>query len=162
MQKLECFTHGTVICDLQSSDKYPAIHELLNKAPVFKDLDDIDYLEHAVVKREKVQSTGLGYGVAVAHGKTPAVGNIVMALGISQTGIRFSALDGKPVHFLFLVANPPGMQLEYLLALSVLIRVIRDEQFRIDLLSCSESQEIETKLSRAFKASMIRRGFPFT
>jgi len=28
--------------------------------------------------------------------------------GISRKGIEFDSLDGKPVHFLFLVANPPG------------------------------------------------------
>ena len=162
MDKISCFTHGTVVCDLVSTDKYHAIHELLNEAPVFRDVEEIESLEHAVVQREKVQSTGFGNGVAVAHGKSPAVGDIVMALGISRQGIDFDAIDGKPVHFLFLVANPPGMQLEYLLALSVLIRVIRDEGFREELLSCYDSIEIESRLHKAFRASMRRRGFPFS
>jgi nitrogen PTS system EIIA component len=161
MEKISCFTHGTVVCDLTSTDKFRAIHELLLNAPVFRDVDDIDYLERAVVQREQLQSTGLGNGIAVAHGKTPAVGNIVMALGISRGGIPFEAIDGKPVHFLFLVANPPGMQLEYLLALSVLIRVIRDDRFRDNLLTCYDTFEIEKTLSQAFRDSMIRRGFPF-
>ena len=77
------------------------------------------------------------------------------------TADDFDSLDGKPVHFLFLVANPPGMQLEYLLALSVLVRVVRDDKFRDDLLNCFDPVEIESRLSRAFRASMIRRGFPF-
>jgi len=161
MDKIGSFTHGTVVCDLESTEKYHAIHELLNVAPVFKDLQGIEYLERAVVQRERQQSTGLGNGVAVAHGKSPAVGNIVMALGISRKGIEFESVDGKPVHFLFLVANPPGMQLEYLLALSVLVRVIREKQFREELLCCDDSMEIESRLFRAFRDSMRRRGFPF-
>ncbi|MBN1687211.1 MAG: PTS sugar transporter subunit IIA [Spirochaetales bacterium] len=160
MDKISCFTHGTVVCDLESTDKFLAIHELINEAPVFRDVDGIEHLERAVVQREKIQSTGLGHGVAVAHGKSPAVGDIVMALGISRKGIDFDAIDGAPVHFLFLVANPPGMQLEYLLALSVLVRVIRDENFREELLNCYDSAEIERRLFRAFRASMVRRGFP--
>ena len=161
MEKISCFTHGTVVCDLENTDKYRAIHELICEAPVFRDVEGVEYLEKAVVNREQLQSTGLGNGIAVAHGKSPAVGDIVMALGISRKGIDFDAIDGKPVHFLFLVANPPGMQLEYLLALSVLVRVIRDEQFRDELLHCYDSIQIESRLHQAFHASMIRRGFPF-
>ncbi len=161
MDKIGCFTHGTVVCDLENTEKFRAIHELICQAPVFRDVEGIEYLEQAVVKREQLQSTGLGNGVAVAHGKSPAVGDIVMALGISRKGIDFDAIDGKPVHFLFLVANPPGMQLEYLLALSVLVRVIRDERFREELLRCYDSKEIESRLHRAFRASMVRPGFPF-
>ena len=162
MGKISCFTHGTVVCDLESTEKYRAIHELICEAPVFRDVEGVECLEEAVIHREQLQSTGLGNGVAVAHGKSPAVGNIVMALGISRKGIDFDAIDGKPVHFLFLVANPPGMQLEYLLALSVLVRVIRDERFREELLHCYESIEIESRLNQAFRASMIRKGFPFS
>ena len=161
MEKIKCFTHGTVVYDLGSTGKYDAIHELLSNAPVFRDVERLDYLERAVVTRERIQSTALGNGVAVAHGKSPAVGEIVMALGISRNGIEFESPDGNPVHFLFVVANPPGMQLEYLLALSVLVRVIRDDRFRVELLACKNAEDAECTLSRAFRASMRKRGFPF-
>lgn len=69
MKQLSCFTSGTVV-PLESTEKFDAIHELLTKAPVFREVDEIDSLESAVVKREQIQSTGLGEGVAVAHGKS--------------------------------------------------------------------------------------------
>jgi nitrogen PTS system EIIA component len=162
MKEIDCFTKGTVVCDLESTDKYSAIHELICCAPIFRDIEDAECLESAVVDREKIQSTGLGHGVAVAHGKSPTVGNIVMALGLSKKGIPFDALDGEDVNFLFLVANPPDKQLEYLLALSVLVRSVRDENFRDELLYCKNSKEIERKLNKAFNASMLKRGFPFS
>jgi nitrogen PTS system EIIA component len=158
METIGCFGHGTVVCDLESTDKFQAIHELISNAPVFRDIDGLDHLEHAVVQRERAQSTGLGSGVAVAHGKCPAVDTVVIALGVSRKGIEFEAMDGDPVHFLFLVANPPGSQLEYLLALSVLVRVIRNEQLRGELMHCYDPVEIETRLGRAFRASLVRRG----
>lgn len=149
------------VCALESDDKYEAIHELLNGAPVFEDLECLDRIERAVVTRERIQSTGLGHGVAVAHGKCEEVGDLAMALGISWRGIDFGALDDEPVHFLFVVANPPGMQLEYLLALSVIVRVIRDDRFRRELLSSRSIEEIERRLIRALAAAMRKRGFPF-
>jgi len=160
MDKISCFTHGTVVNELESTDKFLAIHELLKNAPVFRDVDGIERLERSVIQREKIQSTGFGEGVAVAHGKSPAVNDIVMALGISRKGINFDAADGKPVHFLFLVANPPGRQIDYLLTLSLLVSVIRDKQFRSELLNCCDSVDIESRLHRAFKDSMLRRGMP--
>ena len=158
METTGYFGHGTVVCNLESTNKFKAIHELISSAPVFRNLDGVDCLEHAVVQRERAQSTGLGSGVAVAHGKSPAVDGVVIALGVSRQGIEFEAMDGNPVHFLFLVANPPGSQLEYLLALSVLVRVIRNERFRCELLGCCDPVEIETRLGRAFRASLVRRG----
>jgi len=160
MEKINCFSHGTVIYGLASHDKFQAIHELIYKAPVFKDLERIDYLEKAVLQRERIQSTGLGRGVAVAHGKAPSGERIVIALGISREGIDFESTDGLPVHFLFVIANPPGMQPEYLLALSILARIIRDDQFRKELLKCEDSFEVETMLSKAFREWMLKRGLP--
>lgn len=157
MEKINCFSHGTVICGLASHEKFQAIHELIYKVPVFKDLDRIDYLEKAVVRRERIQSTGLGRGVAVAHGKAPSGERIVIALGISREGIAFDSTDGLPVHFLFVIANPPGMQPEYLLALSILIRIIRNDDFRNNLLLCVDSYEAETMLNRAFNEWMLKR-----
>ena len=160
MEKMHCFSHGTVISNLSSTNKFEAIHELLTRAPVFQEVDNLEYLKHAVIKRERTESTGIGHGVAVAHGKSPSVNGIVIALGISKSGIPFDSIDGLPVRFLFILANPPGMQLEYLLALSVLVRVMRDECFREKLLCCSDSICIETMLNKAFAASMLKRGLP--
>lgn len=158
MEKIDCFSHGTVICNLTSHERFQAIHELIYKVPVFRDMDHIDYLEKAVLHRERIQSTGLGRGVAVAHGKAPSVERIVIALGISRVGIDFESSDGMPVHFLFVIANPPGMQPEYLLALSILVRIIRDDQLRGELLKTSDPCEVESRLNRAFREWMQKRG----
>lgn len=162
MKEIDCFTKGTVVCDLESTEKFSAIHELICCAPIFRDIENAECLENAVIDREKIQSTGLGHGVAVAHGKSPIVGDIVLALGISKKGIPFGAIDGEDVNYLFLVANPPDMQLKYLLALSVLVRSVRDENFRDELLFCRNSKEVERRLNKAFNASMLKRGFPFS
>ena len=162
MRQTGRFTRGAVVRNLECSEKFGAIHELLRKAQVFRSINELDEVEQAIVAREKVQSTGLGSGVAVAHGKTSAVGNIVMALGISERGIEFGAFDDEPVRLLFIVANPPGMQLEYLLALSVIVRTIRDRRFRDELFSYKSAERIEKRLMNAMSQAMVKRGFPFT
>jgi len=145
-----CFVQGTVVSEIEQTEKYGAIHELISRAPVFRTVDDILEFEQAVVAREKSLTTGLGHGVALAHGKSGAVKHFFIALGRSRKGIDFDAPDGKPVHFLFLVANPPKLHREYLTAVSALSRLLRDPRFREKLMEIQTSQELEETLASAF------------
>lgn len=156
MKNLSCFLGGCVVYDLESEEKYQAIHELITRAPIFKKVQALDRFERAVIRREKVQSTGLGHGIALTHGKTDAVSSFFIALGISRKGIDFNSYDHLPVHFLFVVANPPDYQDEYLPAISSLTGILRDEDFRRKLLSMSSSSMIERALHEAFSDAMFK------
>jgi PTS system nitrogen regulatory IIA component len=147
---LSCFQGGTVVQRLSSQDKFEAIRELISRAPVFTGLGCREELESAVIQREKLLSTGLGRGVAVAHGTTNSIEQIVIALGISETGIDFDSFDEAPVHLLFVITNPPGKQMEYLLALSAVTRLMRDDAFRRSLQARVPAREIELKICQAF------------
>jgi PTS system nitrogen regulatory IIA component len=151
---LQCFRGGTVVAHLASRDKFEAIRELIRKAPVFDGLAIRDRIAKAVIAREKLLSTGLGRGVAVAHGTTDAVQEIIIALGISQNGIDYGAIDGAPVHLLFVIANPPGMQAEYLFALAAVTRLVRDDSFRDSLCQEASSLELEQRICDAFSESL--------
>lgn len=154
VKTFNCFIEGTVVCELQQTDKYEAIHELIEKAPVFQTEINRQSLEEAVVLREKQQSTGFGHGVAVAHGKLHNLDTIRIALGISKKGIEFESIDGEPVQLLFIVASPPKMEIEYLLALSVLTGLVRNKNFRDEILSYRDSGEIERRLCDAFHRNL--------
>jgi PTS system nitrogen regulatory IIA component len=110
------------------------------------------------VQRERILSTGLGRGVAVAHGTTSTIKDIVIALGISEQGIDFDSFDKAPVHLLFVITNPPGRQMEYLVALSAVTRLVRDEAFRESLRAIVPPQEIELKICQAFSECLDKYG----
>ncbi len=157
VKNLSCFPVGSVINDLQSEEKFMAIHELINRAPVFRRWEDKGRFEQAVCDRERLQSTGLGHGIAMAHGKCDAVGQFVIALGISRRGIDFDSYDAEPVHFLFLVANPPEYQSEYLPVISSLAELLRNEDFRRRLLESRSPRQVEGALRRSFHRILLRR-----
>ena len=150
MMELNCFAGGTVISELESSDKIDAIKELVHKAPIFEKLIAASGFEQSLMRRERLQSTGFGHGVAVAHGRVPSLESVVIALGISHKGIEFDSIDGEPVKLLFLIISPPELQYEYLVALSVLVRLLRDEGFRDMLLAAGGAEDVEKKLNAAF------------
>jgi PTS system nitrogen regulatory IIA component len=151
---LRCFNGGTVVAGLESRDKFEAIRELIHSAPVFNGVETRNRIIEAVVRREKILSTGLGRGVALAHGTTDAVDRIVIALGISRLGIDYQAVDQAPVHLLFVIINPPGRQVEYLLALAAVTRMVRDEDFRRSLQGEAPAAEIEGRICAAFSENV--------
>ncbi|HTP58436.1 MAG TPA: PTS sugar transporter subunit IIA, partial [Spirochaetia bacterium] len=108
--------------------------------------------EEAVITREKMQSTGFGHGVAVAHGRIPGLSRVLIGFGISRTGIPFEAVDGKPVHLLFVIASPPHLSLDYLQVLSTLVRCLREKPVRESILACQGAREMETRIREAFNS----------
>ena len=149
MDEPSCFCAGAVQ-DLSSLDKFDAISELIHKAPALAKIQDLDQFERCVMSREKVQSTGLGHGVAVAHGKTDLVDHIIVTLGISRGGIPFDSPDQLPVQLLFLIASPPDRKADYLMALSTLACLLRKNGFKRDLLSSPTVDDALQLISEGF------------
>lgn len=153
------FDPGSVIWELKSTDKYDAIREIIYNAPIFTEHDvlELDDFARIVIDREKLQSTGFGHGVAVAHGRTSQVDEPTIALGISHEGIDFESYDGRPVHLLFIVANHPDHQMNYLHILSTLVAMVRNELFRRELLECAHAEAAQKKLCTVF-SRLIEQG----
>lgn len=150
MHKLECsFLDGSV-CQLRSTSKIEAIKELIKKASVFHIIEDTDQLTEKVIDRENERTTSLGHGIAVAHAQYDGINNVVMALGISNQGIEYQSMDDLPVKLLFLIASSPAYQNEYLVALSALVKLIRKQDFRENILNLKSIQEIEDILHDKF------------
>lgn len=129
---------GTLICHVQSIDKVPAIFEVIDKCSVFSTLPDIEKFKKAVIHREFIETTGIGHGIAIAHGKVKNLTEVKVGLGLSECGIEYHAKDGKPVHFLFVIASCPTKQFEYIRTLSTLLRTVRSPHVREELLSLDE------------------------
>jgi mannitol/fructose-specific phosphotransferase system IIA component (Ntr-type) len=58
-------------------------------------------------RREQLGSTGVGRGIAIPHGRSLAVNRLQLAFGTQPAGIDYQAIDGRPVHALFLIVAPP-------------------------------------------------------
>lgn len=153
-QQPSFFNTGSVVWDLKSSNKYDAIREVVFRSPLFESLPELDLEDFAerVIARERIQSTGFGHGVAVAHGRTYQVEGSHVCLGVSRKGIEFDAVDGEPVYLLFIVANHPDLQTDYLSILSTLVSIVRNQAMRGELLACISGEELELKLLHAIES----------
>jgi mannitol/fructose-specific phosphotransferase system IIA component (Ntr-type) len=94
----------------------------------------------AVRDRERVLSTGIGEGVAIPHGKTPVVDQLIMAAGVTAGPVDFDALDGAPVRLCFILVGPESAAGAHVKALSRISRLLRRVPLR-DSLREAESRE---------------------
>jgi len=95
----------------------------------------------AVLERERQFPTGIGYGVAVPHGKTPALANLVAVAGTARTPVPYETVDGEPVRLFFLLAGPESQAGAHVKALSRISRLVRREPIRARLVAASDADE---------------------
>jgi PTS system nitrogen regulatory IIA component len=126
---------------LDSEDKNAALSRLLQTLSTSRYVRDPQSLQIAILSREVMMSTGVGYGIAIPHAKIPAVERFLLAIGISQGGIAYGSLvDDDPVKLICMIAGPESKNAEYLKLLSILMKFIKSEKGLI--LSATHPDEI--------------------
>ncbi len=101
----------------------------------------------AVLEREESMSTGMQYGIAIPHGKTDVVDDLVCAVGIKTEGIDFNAMDGKPSKIFFLTLSPTDKPAPHVHFMATVSQVL-DKQGREKILTCKTAEEIYKVLTR--------------
>lgn len=102
----------------------------------------------ALVDREKLGSTGIGKGVAIPHAKNDTVKGLTIAFGKSTQKIDFKSLDNEGVNIFFVFASPNKDSQIYLKVLARISRLIREEDFRKELLMCKSPKEVIECISK--------------
>ncbi len=145
-----------VFCLLDKADKLEAIDQVITECSVFDDLPDRKRFMITVHNREKEASTGVGHGVAIAHGKVPGIEHTHVALGFSEEGIAYDSKYPEPVHLLFVIASPPLDQTDYIKAVAAILSWVHDPEVRSAMMKdrhCREAEEFLSMLiSQRFEA----------
>ncbi|NOX58785.1 MAG: PTS sugar transporter subunit IIA [Planctomycetes bacterium] len=126
---------------LTASSKEAAIGELVDVLDACGKLENRDEVLHAVLDREATRSTGIGFGLAVPHGKSSACPSLAIALGVPAEPIEFGSSDGEPVELIVLLASPPDKTGPHIQALARISRLMLVEKFRKRLLAAKSADE---------------------
>ncbi len=103
----------------------------------------------AVVDREQVLSTGVGFGIAIPHGRSPSMPDLAAVAGRSSEPIEFDALDGKPVNIFFMLVGPERCAGQHVKALSRIARLARSDALRQQLLTAPTGADFYQALADA-------------
>ena len=131
---------------LQASTKADVLRELVEVVMDGAPAQDRDLVLKAVQEREAVLSTGIGYGVAIPHGKSGLVPRLRMAAGRTRVPLDFDALDGEPVQLFFLLVGPEAAAGPHIKALSRISRLVRREDIRERLVASPDAAAFMTAL----------------
>ena len=140
MKVMDILARDAVILDLGVQTKREVLAKMAGALAKVEPQIEADRLLEVLLEREALQSTGIGEGVAIPHGKMVGLDRLVASFARSHEGVDFEAIDGQRTHHFFLLVVPEHSGGQYLKALARISRFFRDPTFRKKL---SEVESLE-------------------
>jgi len=131
-----------VIPDIESGEKKEVLARMMQPLVASGIVTDADRAVQVLLDREKLGSTGIGDGIAIPHGKLPDLDGVVAVFARSRAGVDFDAMDGAPVHLLFLLMAPENSASLHLKALARISRLFKSKSFRDELIGSPQGARL--------------------
>jgi PTS system nitrogen regulatory IIA component len=115
----------TINLHLKGTTKEAIINEMLDILVAAGKIEKRAEAFTAIMEREKKMSTGMKHGIAIPHGKSQTISDLVACIGISDTPIEFDALDHQPCRIFIMTLSPvekTGPHLQFLAEVSLLFK----------------------------------------
>ncbi len=134
-------TEEFIILPMHAVDQDSAVQELVQRLVDYEIIDSEAECLDSILKRERRMSTGVGKGVALPHGLSECVADVVMVLGISPEGIDFNAVDGALCHIFVLLISPTSQPQKHLKLLTRLTKLLSDGELRTAMIETTTPEE---------------------
>jgi mannitol/fructose-specific phosphotransferase system IIA component (Ntr-type) len=105
VQLREFVAEDAINLNLHSTVKDAVLKELVGLLKLDEKADAL--LVKMLKRRETLGSTGIGQNIAIPHCRSLVVDHLRVAFARKVEGVDFGAIDGKPVHYFFLIVAPP-------------------------------------------------------
>ena len=105
MSLSDLITVNAILPALKVNGKKQALQEISERAEAVSGLNAREIFD-ALLQRERLNSTGLGNGVAIPHGKLVKAKKIFGVFARLDRPIDFESLDGAPVDLIFALIAP--------------------------------------------------------
>ncbi|MBT5027979.1 MAG: PTS sugar transporter subunit IIA [Nitrospinaceae bacterium] len=135
-----------IIANLVGTNKEEVLREITDFLQQLGLITNKEGLFNTLMEREKLGSTGIGENVAIPHGKSDELSQIVTVFGRSTGGVEFESLDQKPVHFVCMVIAPSNSTGQHLKALARISRIFKNQELRQGILKLEDANQIYSLL----------------
>lgn len=126
MEITDLISPAAVIPNLRATSKKQALQDLAKKAAEITGLHERAIFD-VLLERERLGTTGVGNGIAIPHGKLPAMERLYGLFARLEKPIPFEAIDEQPVDLIFLLLAPESAGADHLKALARVSRLLRDK-----------------------------------
>ena len=152
MRLSELLNPNAVTMKLKARTKREALVELVEVLEQAHGFASQGEILDRVMRREAMMTTGIGYGVAIPHGKARSVDRMVAACAVIADGIDFESEDRQPVYLIVLFVSPEQATTLHVRALANLSRLLKEETVRTQLRECKSPDEFLAALASAESA----------
>ncbi len=142
MKLLNFLREEWIIPELKATDKPSVLKELSEVLVRPCGATSPDELLQILLERERWESTGIGEGVAIPHGRYKKLKQFVISFGRSSSGVDFDSIDHKPCQLFFMVMAPENSAVENLNLLGRIAKLLKDPSFKRKLLAAKTRREI--------------------
>ncbi len=142
MTLAEFTSPALIIPQLRSHDVPSVIQELSQAMQREKRVPDLLPFYEAVLNREFLVSTDMEARMAFPHARMPGLQELSFALGRSRESLRWGARSANRVRFVFLLAVPATDATQYLLLISGVGRLAKDERLMERLLGAPDALQM--------------------
>lgn len=142
MNLKKVLSKDAVLPQLQADTKADVIEELVDFLVKTHRLSDRNTALQAVLDREEKMSTGMQNGIAIPHGKTDAVSELLVAIAIKKEGIDFDAMDGQPCTIFIMTLSPENRTGPHIQFLAEISKLLGSADLRDKLVDAGSADEI--------------------
>jgi PTS system nitrogen regulatory IIA component len=93
-------------------------------------------------EREKLGTTGVGFGIAIPHGRLEGLEEVTGFFARLAQPVAFESIDDKPVDLVFLLLAPESAGADHLHALATVSRLLRDPKLCDELRRARDERTI--------------------
>ena len=84
-----------------------------------------------ILHREKLMSTGIGFGLAVPHARLSSIDELAVAVGVCPRGLAdYESLDDKPVKLVFMIVAGANQHAHHIRMLSFISARVKQDTIR--------------------------------
>ena len=141
MQLSEIINVNRIRNDIDVKSKKRALEELSNLIVQDQNQLDASDIFDSLISRERLGATGVGYGIAIPHGRIKNCQKITGAFIQLNNGVDFNTIDNQPVDIMFALIVPEESTDEHLQVLALLASMFNDESFRQKLHQSKSNEE---------------------
>jgi PTS system nitrogen regulatory IIA component len=147
MKIIDFLREEWILPELHGTDKASVLKELAAPLVEACGVPSQEDLLGILAERERLESTGIGGGLAIPHGRLKNLKQFVVAFGRSIKGVDFDSIDRKPTHLFFVVMAPENSAANNLKLLGRIVTLLKDASFRKRLMEATTRRELFQCLS---------------
>jgi PTS system nitrogen regulatory IIA component len=131
-----------VLTELAGSTKEEIIENLVDLLMESGKIKDREAALACILAREQKMSTGMQNGIAIPHGKSDTVDELIVCVALKKEGIDFESLDSMPSKIFIVTISPLNRSGPHVQFLAEISQLLKEEEKREKLLTAETKEEI--------------------